>query len=274
MFSQTGLIHVTDGTFSDEAGEKLQASLVNLNNAVGKLDLPAITGAVTLDATAFGHWHKVSGTSADYTVVLPSAASHAGEWIGFIMLPSLTKLVTIDGASSETINGATTRIMWAGESAQLMSDGTNWIKIAGKTIPMSCVLKRSTDQSYSTGTWTSASMGTQVSGLAAMFDSGNGRAKIVRPGAYMCQGFAYLTGSGTTFAYCAIGLNVADNSSGSGIFSQSSAVGGAAVPFVGATFDGCAANDYLALNVYSDGSSPKILGAGGTALCVVEIPTW
>jgi len=30
--------------------------------------------------------------------------------------------------------------MWAGEAATLQSDGTNWVKVAGKSIPMTCEL--------------------------------------------------------------------------------------------------------------------------------------
>lgn len=44
--------------------------------------------------------------------------------------------MTIDANSTELIDGQQTRIMWAGESAILLCDGTGWTKIAGKSIPM------------------------------------------------------------------------------------------------------------------------------------------
>ncbi len=113
----------------------------------------SVTGAVT---AAVGKMHVCSdsGTPADYTVTLPAVSGNTGKLIGFRMSSALTKLVTLDGNSTETIDGATTRIMWAGETAILLCDGKEWKKIAGKTIPMQAVLKLASPQLFEYNTKT------------------------------------------------------------------------------------------------------------------------
>lgn len=145
----------------------------------------SITGAITLDATAFGKMHVCSGTTADYTVGLPAVAGNAGKIIGFRMASGLTKLVTIDGNASETIDGLTTRILWANEVAILQCDGTTWTKIAGKTIPMGANQKAGAAQSINGSTITKATLGTNVYATPAAFsDTANSKIPILRPGKY------------------------------------------------------------------------------------------
>ena len=74
--------------------------LATLVNAEG-----AISGATTLISTALGKMHACSGTAADYTVGLPAVSVSAGKFIGFRMVPVLTKFVTLDGNASELIDG-------------------------------------------------------------------------------------------------------------------------------------------------------------------------
>lgn len=142
----------------------------------------SITGTAT---ATISRWHVCSGTSADYTVTLPTAASNAGKMIGFRMATGLTKIVTLDGNGSETIDGVTTRLMWAGESALLMSDGSNWFKIAGKSIPMSASLTMASDQNMgTTGVYQKVTLDTVDYNLASMADTGNNRLLIRRGGLY------------------------------------------------------------------------------------------
>lgn len=105
----------------------------------------AVTAAVTLTATAFGKVHVCSGTSANYTVVLPTAVGQAGRTIGFRMSDALTKLVTLDGNGAETVNGQTTRVLHAGEVVTLQSDGANWVKVGTGvvTLPAICSMRLS-----------------------------------------------------------------------------------------------------------------------------------
>lgn len=97
------------------------------------VDVVAINGATTLTAAAVGKTHVCSGTTTNYTITLPNPADCAGKILQFQMSGALTKLVTL--SSSQLIDGINQRVMWAGESAVLWSDGATWSKIAGKSIP-------------------------------------------------------------------------------------------------------------------------------------------
>jgi len=151
----------------------------------------SVTGAVGLTSTAFGVLHQCTGTSADYTITLPAVSGNAGKIIGFQMSTALTKLVTIDGNGSETIDGSLTRIMWAGETATLYCDGTAWTKIAGKTIPMIGSLTVNATQSVATATDTKKTLGATQSvdnGVPSMSDTANSKITAKRPGKYTLFG--------------------------------------------------------------------------------------
>lgn len=84
-----------------------------------------ISGATTLDDTAFGKLHLLSGAS-DYTVALPAASGNADKSISFRATASLTAVVTVDGNSAETINSIITRSITKGGAFTLYCDGSNW----------------------------------------------------------------------------------------------------------------------------------------------------
>lgn len=149
----------------------------------------SVTGATTLSGTAFGKLHQCTGTSADYTVTLPAVSGNAGKIIAFQMSTALTKLVTLDGNGSETIDGATTRIMWAGETAVLYCDGSAWTKIGGKNIPMVAGQTVSGTQSIANATAVKKTLGTALAANcpAYMNDTANSRIYIPRPSNYQVQ---------------------------------------------------------------------------------------
>ena len=228
--------------------------------------------SVTTTATAtIGRMHHCTGTSADYTVTLPAASGNAGKLIGFRMgsASALTKLVTIDGNASETIDGTATRIMWATETAILLCDGTGWHKIAGKTVPLTCNLNRTTDQSISSATWTACSFTSQVSGYAAMYDAGNSRVKIVRPGNYLVVTYSPWSGSSISNSFAGAAVNGADASGH--VFGVSASTNAyASVPWMFT----CALNDYINSCLYVTGTSPKFVGASTPNILATEIPAW
>lgn len=142
----------------------------------------SITGAAT---ATISRMHVCSGTSADYTVTLPAASGNAGKLIGFRMAAGLTKLVTLDGNASETIDGSTTRIMWECESAILLCDGSGWFKIAGKSRAMSGGICRTSAQTgIVTATATKCSCGVQLFDVGGITDIANGRLLALRPGTW------------------------------------------------------------------------------------------
>lgn len=157
----------------------------------------SVTGDTTLTSDAFGKLHVCSGTSANYTVVLPPTAGNAGRKIGFEMDPGLTKLVTLDGNASELIDNALTRAMWEQEVAWLKVNaaGTAWTKMAGKTRPMMALMTPSAAQSIP------ASIDTKINVDTIQFDNGrltdttNHQINILRSGVYdVLGGMAFTVG--------------------------------------------------------------------------------
>lgn len=144
----------------------------------------SITGTASLDATDFGKLFVCSGTTSDYTVTLPTAASNTGKSIAFKGSSALTKLITIDGFSTETIDGASNIVLWAGEVLVVMSDGTNWIIVSWKKNPMvaSC---QATTQSVANGSAVIADLSSSlIDNTGALVDLANNRILIKRNGLY------------------------------------------------------------------------------------------
>lgn len=240
-------------------------------SSLGALDGEnSITGTAT---ALISRMNVCSGTSADYTVTLPAVSGNAGRYIGFSMAPGLTKLVTLDGNASETIDGETTRVMWAQETALLYCDGTTWTKIAGKTRPLRCKIQRTgSNQTVTVNSYAAATLNTFESGFQAMHDTTNGRVTIVRPGVYNATGFGYLN-AGTT-----LGIGVARNANSNGT-DENNGYSVAAVSAGNAftnTFS-CSVGDYITTWYFAFTSQATVLGttAGSRPqLTVVEVPTW
>lgn len=170
-------VRATAKTFND-----IHAAIQNLEVVTES----AITGAVTLDATAFGRSFVCSGTAADYTVTLPTAVGKTGQTIAFRMSTALTRFVTLDGNGTETIDGQATRVLWAGELVVIMSDGANWTKVGGRSLPLRCSLLNPTaTQSIPAGTLTTVQF-TQVGtdNSTRMADLASFRILIQRTGLY------------------------------------------------------------------------------------------
>jgi hypothetical protein len=145
----------------------------------------SITGTAT---AVIGRLNVCSGTSANYTVTLPAVSGNSGKYIGFRMAAGLTKLVTLDGDGTETIDGATTRVMYAKETALLYCDGTTWTKMAGKTLPLAGAITgtQTNTVACTNGTPGKAPVtGTSYDTSGLMCDSAtNKRINVVRAGLY------------------------------------------------------------------------------------------
>jgi len=151
-------------------------------------------------SSTIGRMHVCAGTTANYAVALPAVAGNAGRFIGFRMAPGLTKLVTLTGNSTETIDGSNTRIMWANEAAVLYCDGATWTKVGGKSIPMNAALGVAGNQTFANGTLTALTF-TQSAYLnapAAMQDLASSKLVILRPGRYIFAFRANPTGNNTS----------------------------------------------------------------------------
>ncbi len=79
----------------------------------------SITGATTAN---WGRQHVVTG-STDYTITLQACSGNTGKFMSFRILN--TGVTTLDGNSSETIDGVTTMACYQGQNITLYCDGTN-----------------------------------------------------------------------------------------------------------------------------------------------------
>jgi len=171
----------------------------------------SITGATT---ATINRQHVVTGTTSPYTVTLPAASGNAGNFLSFRFGPTLTQLsvlVTLDGNGSETIDGELTRICWAGESCTLYCDGSNWFKIAGKTIPMMGGINAVTYSTLVTPPFSVLTFNNIIiNNTGQMCNIFTGEITILRPGNYMSHVFWQLDGSvnpEVMVMYAVTGLN-------------------------------------------------------------------
>jgi hypothetical protein len=238
----------------------------------------SITGATT---ATIGRMHVCSGTSSNYTVTLPPVLGNAGKFIGFRMDAGLTKLVTLDGTASETIDGSLTRVMWASEAAILFCDGATYTKVAGKTIPLICkmhynitnpeMITNATDFKVNLNTMIIDNQGTQA-------DTSGGKINIIRPGLYSVTYSDYFfNGSIDQLVQMRLKINGTSYYTNlPGIYSY--ALNNAS-NIVGHDISTFSLNDYLEMSVYKNATGDLYLyGASSMSplhiLMTSEIPTW
>lgn len=258
------------------------ASGTMVNRAIVAADIPtsitetAISGGTTI-ATYGGSY--VADCATACTINLPTVTGHAGDSLAF-RIASTSALVTLDGSGSQTLcnnSCATTRIMWAGESALLLIDraGTYWQKVSGVSIPMTAHLRRGTNQTGLTNaTWTPIVMTSQTSGTSLLYDSVNGRITIVRPGTYNISGGAQadnLTSASTSYIYLAISKNGAGNVQGGK--TQFKEISGSALGSYAFQAATAVVGDYMSMDVYPV-SGATATATGDLYLSITEVPTW
>jgi hypothetical protein len=237
----------------------------------------SITGGVTLTSSAFSKIHICTGTSADYTVVLPAVSGNAGRWIAFMMNNALTKLVTLDGNGSETINGALTRVMWANEWCVLYCDGTMWYKQAGLTIPMVGILQNGSAEGINAfSIKRPVSVPTVISNVGGITDSANSKINCRRAGKYLLYGSAGLV-AGTIITRFFVGVYINGTFAPAGI--EVGVYSATTLPYMPAVAPyTLSAGDYIELGIYHEsGTSPLNTLVGSalkTNLALMEQPAW
>lgn len=269
---------------------------VNVTNGSGKTVVTidpninatevAITGAISLTSTAISAslvalvWHYVAATSADYTIVLPTAVGYARKYLAFRIGIGSTKLVTLDGYSTETIDNSLTRIMWAGESCILYSDGANWFKVMGKTRPMQATQSAGAQQTgIVTSTTTLLTLGTStIDNTGAMNDTANSRVYCRRPGSYRARGmvrFFPLTAAALSVMARlhknGDAVNAIETSISSGSISANMSIE------VTSEVVSLLAGDYLSLHTFQTSGANESSRYGTdtkNSLSLTEIPTW
>lgn len=241
----------------------------------------SITGTDTL---TIGKHHVCSGTTVDYTATLPPVAGNAGLLLSVEMAPTLTKLITIDGNSSETIDGELTRIMWAKETAVLLCDGTTWTKVYGKSIPLQYSAERTSSRSVVDGNVVQIQMNSFFNvSLEAMKVSGY--CLILRPSRYVISGMISYEKIGSSQlgkeTYCGLAKNStsAFSTEPSSLNLMPSSVSGTTTfghPSVSDARD-LIAGDFIALialQLWGVTAQTRIADVVRPHLIVTEIPTW
>ena len=164
-----------------------------------------MTGAGT---AILGTWNRIKASAA-ITITIPGAVASANNsFCGIIIDKSSgNNLVTIQDAAGapidyDCINGtqtaATTRIMWAGESAMLKTNQVYWHKVAGKTIPMASCLGLSGNQVVSTSTVTLLTcFGTSLYNNAPSAMQSTAKLTALRRGQYVLYVMASLNSTNT-----------------------------------------------------------------------------
>ena len=172
--------------------------------------------------------------------------------------------------------------MWAGESAILLCDGSNWFKVSGKTIPMACRMYRasSSQTGFTSGTIIKVQM-TGGDGMAAMVDTGSYRALIKRTGMYEIAAAVLMDGSTYASDVTNSYLRVIQNTNGDG---GTGTVMEASKFVKASVWSGPAQTSVLSLTLadnltlwlaQNSGSSVKVYyGSAYTYLTVTEIPAW
>ncbi len=169
---------------------------------------PIATVTNANSAVAYDQWTIVVATTANVTLTLPAPALVSGnpQFCAIKVDATSTKLVTVTHHASETIDGSASRVMWAGEYCVLMTDGSNWFKVAGVTYPMACRMSLSAAQSVSNDTITQVNLDTTlVDNTGLMADTTNHRINVQRANNYTVTGTVSYTDTVSTaqvFCFC------------------------------------------------------------------------
>jgi hypothetical protein len=259
-----------DGTWATPAGGGGSGDMLSV--------LTAAEIAITTTATlTIDRMHVCSGTSADYTVTLPAVSGNTGRFIGIRMAPGLTRLVTVDGNSTELIDGSQTRVMWANETAILFCDGTSWTKVSGKTVPLTCAMRRNSPQTINNAAVTKIDLNQTVSDPSGfMASTGSSRINIVRPANYQVTAGVRWESLGSNISRLEgfAGLNGA----GQFAFVEISGLAGCEPYAIGMELLAFSTSDYVELFCFHNRGSA--LSANGHAsnqspiLQVMEVPRW
>ena len=247
----------------------------------------AITNAST--TLTVGRMHAIKATSANQTSPMPTAVGQTGKFLAARITTDSTKLVALDGDGTETLQGALTRIFWAGEVIWWMSDGANWVKVYYSFIPMIATMTLSADQSgVNTGTDTKVLLNVAtIDNTGLMCDTTNNRITILRPANYILTagprysdlrgGYGRLTGwaklnGGTSVNYSNVEFT-AEGTIGNGVYPKG----------VSPTVVAAVAGDLFDLWVFwfaagLGGGSPITMAGGAgvsnTHMELVEVSSW
>ncbi len=238
----------------------------------------SITGTTTVTASGVTKDHRCSGTTSNYTVTLPTSGLTDGDVIAFTMDSALTKLVMLDATGGHLIDGRQTRVLWANECCTLRWDGTNWTKVAGKSIPMVAFMALiSASQSILTGAVTKVTLDTAIVDVGGIADAANSKVVARRGGLYRIRGtVSYDVGASAQRYDIFLYKNAASIGFNSNGANSSFAL--LATPSIGSVVVSLSAADYIELYGYQDSGGTRSVSRDGTLpytyLSVEEALSW
>jgi hypothetical protein len=270
-------IRETAGSFSEAytAINNLETGTTNAFDFMSSLSAApvSITGTANLIA---GRMNVCSGQVA-YDVGLPTPV--AGQIVGLRMAPygaspgQLNKIITL-WPGTGTIDGAANRRMWAGEFAVLYTDGTNWFKLFGRSIPMFCAMYRTSNLSVPDVTETVVPLdGTTSDPTGQMADAIiNNRINIVRPSSYQCVVTLTWLSAAVSSVYAAY-----IHKTGATIGQVSALVTFVDFPVLQVSaVNNCTTTDYFQPAAFQKTGSNQLVigGSTNTYIQVLELPAW
>jgi hypothetical protein len=169
-FSDTFTLPTTDGTSGQVLTTNGSGVLTFQAAGGGASPLTISTQAATYTVVA-ADLGKVISCTASFTVNLTAAATLGSGFYCWIWNDGAVNVsVTIDPAGSETIDGASTKILRNGEGVQIVSTGTNWLTGDGRELKGYAEHTRPGDTApNSSGTWSIAlSAGASATGSQSL----------------------------------------------------------------------------------------------------------
>lgn len=124
----------------------------------GRRGVVAFSADTTMALADIGALHRMTGATAR-TLTLPAVAN-CGEGFEFPYANDGSAALTLDGNGSETIDGATTRVVAPGESGFCLCDGSGWRTYARQgglqqlPVPAAAMIGRSTNGATANATET------------------------------------------------------------------------------------------------------------------------
>jgi len=153
----------TNGHYLKTQGAGANPAWAAVSSGAAEIDINSQTGNYTLQATDLGD--LIDFTTAGVTLTLLAAATAGDRFYCFVRHSGLAStLLTVDGNASETIDGALTLTLFAGEVRLLICDGTNWISLQIER-PTFGVLTKPIDSSFAWINQGSATIATTRGGL-------------------------------------------------------------------------------------------------------------
>lgn len=227
---------------------------VNVFFASGTLSADSTVTTITANTTLDSTYSTVlCNNSSDIMVTLPAAASHSGRKYRIKKIGNNANTVTIDGNASETIDGATTLLLYVRyDWVEIQSDGSNWHVISDGLIPHEARMRNAAGQSIADVTDTQIDFDTEDFDVGGIASTAGDSFTIRRAGKYAVAIAGQHGGSPTTHIW-SIYINGVSTSR---VVNSDATAGYSACLALTDTFD-LAAGDTVTLYGYQDSTGAQ-----------------